>query len=324
MAGTQRTSGERKGSSASRSPTKRLGDRTHSPAPSKPPNDADRPSAGLYIVATPIGNARDITLRALDILRHADVIACEDTRVTQKLLSIHGIKPNGLMSYHEHNAEKARPQIMKRLENGEIVAVVSDAGTPLINDPGFRLVTDCRAARLAVHAIPGASAVTTALVLAGLPTDRFMYCGFPPPKSGKRRTWLGGVQGVDATLVFLESPKRLAASLADMAAVLGAAREAAVLREMTKTFEETRTAPLGALATQYAEAPPPRGEVTIAVGPPGADEAPDREALVQRLKDALTTESVRAAAARISAETGMPRREIYNLALEIKKADETP
>ncbi len=274
-------------------------------------------AAGLYLVATPIGNARDITLRALDILIAADVIACEDTRVTAKLLSIHGVSAQKTVSYHEHNAEKIRPRLMEHLKSGEIVAVVSDAGTPLINDPGYRLVGACRDAGIPVHAAPGASAVTTALVLSGLPTDRFMFCGFPPPKSGKRRTWLGSVSSVPASLVFLESPKRLAASLADMAAIFGH-RSAAVCREMTKKFEETRTGSLPSLAAHYAEADTPRGEITVVIGPPGDDTAPDAADVEGRLRTALETESVREAASRIAAETGLARRDVYSLALKLK------
>lgn len=285
-----------------------------SPTLSKPPRQLD---PGLYIVATPIGNAADITLRALDVLRHADLIACEDTRVSGKLLSMHGIAHGPLISYHEHNAEKVRPKIMQRLNGGEIVALVSDAGTPMINDPGFPLAAECRDAGIAVHAIPGASAVTTALVLAGLPTDRFMYCGFPPPKSARRRTWLGGLRGVEATLVFLESPARTPASLADMADVFGD-RPACVLREMTKKFEEARRGTLAELAAHYAEAGPPRGEVTLVVGGPPAEAAPDGEDIDSRLLAAMAVETVREAVARIAAETGLSRRDIYNRALALK------
>lgn len=285
-----------------------------SPALSKPSRQLE---AGLYIVATPIGNAADITLRALDVLRSADLIACEDTRVSGKLLSMHGIAHGPLISYHEHNAEKVRPKIMQHLNGGEIVALVSDAGTPMINDPGFPLAAECRAAGVAVHAIPGASAVTTALVLAGLPTDRFMYCGFPPPKSGRRRTWLGALRSIEATLVFLESPARTPASLADMADVFGA-RPACVLREMTKKFEEARRGTLVELAAHYAEAGPPRGEVTLVVGGPVPDTATDENDIDARLTAAMAVETVREAVARIAAETGLPRRDIYNRALALK------
>lgn len=288
------------------------------PEASKP---QQRLAHGLYVVATPIGNAADITLRALDILTRADVIACEDTRVTGKLLHMHGITHGKLVSYHEHNAVKAGPRLMEHLNSGEIVALVSDAGTPMINDPGYRLAELCRAENISVHAAPGPSAVTNALVLAGLPTDRFMYCGFPPPKQGKRRTWLGEIASVDATLVFLESPQRLASSLADMAAVLGD-RPACVLREMTKMFEEARHGSLENLKTHYEAAGPPKGEVTMVVGAPLDDGAPDTADVDARLRDLLRTESVREAASRIAAETGIARRDAYNMALAIKAEDE--
>lgn len=296
------------------------GDGSRLPEASKPQQGVER---GLYIVATPIGNARDITLRALDVLRHADVIACEDTRVTGKLLHIHGIQHGKLVSYHEHNADRAGPRIMEHLDSGEIVALVSDAGTPMINDPGFRLAAQCRDAGFPVHAIPGASAVTNALVLAGLPTDRFMYCGFPPPKQGKRRTWLGAFANTDATLVFLESPQRLAASLADMSDIFGP-RPARVLREMTKMFEEVRPGTLDELARHYEVAGPPKGEVTLVIGGPLDDGAPDDSDIEERLRAALETESVREAAARIAAETGLPRRDLYNRALAIKAGPSKP
>lgn len=307
--------------SASRSVDARHGsvDGSRLPEASKP---QQRLAHGLYIVATPIGNAADITLRALDILSRADVIACEDTRVTGKLLHLHGIAHEKLISYHEHNAAKAGPRIIEHLNSGEIVALVSDAGTPMINDPGYRLVEMSRAHDIPVHAAPGPSAVTNALVLAGLPTDRFMYCGFPPPKRGKRRTWLGEVAAVDATLVFLESPQRLQQSLADMTAVLGD-RPACVLREMTKMFEEARHGTLGDLAAHYESAGSPKGEVTLVVGGPLSDGAPDAADIEVRLRDLLQTESVREASSRIAAETGMPRREAYNMALAIKAEDET-
>ncbi len=284
------------------------------PEASKPPQQLTQ---GLYIVATPIGNAADITLRALHVLKSADVIACEDTRVTRKLLQIHGLDSSRLVSYHEHNADKMGSRIIEQLKSGKIVALVSDAGTPMINDPGYRLAETCREEAIAVESIPGPSAVTNALVLAGLPTDRFMYCGFPPPKQGKRRTWLGGVIAVDATLVFLESPQRLASSLADMADVLGP-RAACVTREMTKMFEEVRHGTLPELAAHYAGAGAPKGEVTLVVGGPISDETPDNDDIDARLRTALLSESVREASQRVAMETGLPRRDIYNRALALK------
>lgn len=272
---------------------------------------------GLYLVATPIGNARDITLRAIDVLRTADILACEDTRVTRKLLSVHDIRPERLVSYHEHNAAEMRPKLIEHLNSGKIVALVSDAGTPMINDPGFRIAADCREAGIPVQAIPGASAVTTGLMLAGLPTDRFMYCGFPPPKQGKRTTWLGEIKDIPTTLVFLESAKRLAASLTDMASVLGD-RDCAVVREMTKKFEETRRDKLSALSIHYQEAGPPKGEITVVVGPPlEGDEMSDTD-IDTLLLNALKTERVKDAANLVAAQTGRPKRDLYARALALK------
>lgn len=272
---------------------------------------------GLYLIATPIGNARDITLRALDVLKTADVLACEDTRVTRKLLSVHNIRPERLVSYHEHNAAEMRPRLIEDLKSGKIVALVSDAGTPMINDPGFRIAADCRDADIPVHAIPGASAVIAGLMLAGLPTDRFMYCGFPPPKQGKRTTWLGELKDTRTTLVFLESAKRLAASLADMASVLGE-RDCAVVREMTKKFEETRRGKLSALSIHYLEAGPPKGEITIVVGPPVEGDALSDDDIDALLLEALQSARVKDAANLVAAETGRPKRDLYNRALELK------
>ena len=272
-----------------------------------------KPSPGLYLIATPIGNSRDITLRALDVLSNADVIACEDTRVTSKLLAIHGIsKP--LVAYHEHNAEKAGAGIIERLKNGEIVALVSDAGTPMISDPGYRLVRACTDAALYVTHLPGASSVLMRLVLSGLPTDRFMYVGFPPVKGGKRRTFLDDIKDLRTTLVFLESPKRLAASLADMVTVLGD-RDAAVGRELTKMFEEVRRGSLADLAEHYRVAGAPKGEVTVIVGGPEKAEAIGGDELDGLILAALKDASVRDAATAIAATTGVPRRDVYARAL---------
>ena len=272
-------------------------------------------SSGLHIVATPIGNMGDITLRAISTLGRADIIACEDTRVTGRLLKAHGIT-TPMLAYHDHNAERVRPKLIERLEGGESVALVSDAGTPLISDPGYRLVRDAVAAGVAVTAIPGPSAALTALVVSGLPTDRFFFAGFLPSRSAARRTALVGLAGIDATLVFLESPRRLAASLADMAAALGE-RETAVARELTKLHEEVRRGSLAGLAAHYAEAGAPRGETTVIVGPPPAAAPADGAALDRLLAAALDTMSVRDAAAAVAAATGAPRRRVYGRALEL-------
>ncbi|MBT4687274.1 MAG: 16S rRNA (cytidine(1402)-2'-O)-methyltransferase [Rhodospirillaceae bacterium] len=275
---------------------------------------------GLYIVATPIGNARDITLRALDLLAAADVIACEDTRVTRKLLLIHGITcPT--VAYHDHNAARMRPRLMERLINGEIVALVSDAGTPLISDPGYKLVKAAREGDVAVTALPGASAPMAALASAGLPTDRFLFTGFLPGKTVARRRTLAELASLSATLVFFEAAPRLAASLADMAAELGP-REAAVMRELTKKFEEARHGSLEELAGHYAEAGPPKGEIVILVAPPGDEtvpmEAGDIDAL---LVLELERGSVKDAARAVAEQTGLPRRDLYNRAVALR-ADE--
>jgi len=279
------------------------------------PNGAPRESKlspGLYIVATPIGNIRDITLRALDVLAAADMLACEDTRVTAKLLRAYGITASRIVAYHDHNAETMRPKLMARLAAGASVALVSDAGTPLVSDPGYRLVREAAAADVAVHPIPGASASLAALVSSGLPSDRFCFAGFLPPRQGARRTALQELRDIPATLLFFESTRRLAASLADMAAILGP-REAAVGRELTKLHEEMRRGTLETLAGHYADAGPPKGEAVIVVGPPGpGGGVPDLDAM---LDEALATMSVRDAAAAVSAASGRPKREVYARAL---------
>ncbi|MCH7864503.1 MAG: 16S rRNA (cytidine(1402)-2'-O)-methyltransferase [Proteobacteria bacterium] len=277
---------------------------------------AARELPGLHVVATPIGNARDITLRALDVLGRADVIACEDTRVTAKLLAIHGIS-RPLAPYHEHNAEKARPGLIRRLKKGETVALVSDAGTPLVSDPGFKLVRACLDAEIPVIPLPGASSVLAALVVSGLPTDRFFFAGFLPPKSSARRRALGEIAEIPGSLVFMESAKRLAASLADMADVLGD-REAVIAREMTKMFEEVRRGTLAGLASHYGSEPPPKGEVSIVVAPFSRPPIDDAE-LDRRLIEAMKNATLRDAAGDVSAVTGIPKRRVYARALEIKQ-----
>jgi 16S rRNA (cytidine1402-2'-O)-methyltransferase len=269
-------------------------------------------------VATPIGNARDITLRALDVLMEADAIACEDTRVTAKLLAIHGIsKP--LLAYHEHNAERARPMLIERLKRGETVALVSDAGTPLVSDPGYKLVRACLENNIPVTPIPGASAVLTALVASGLPTDRFLFAGFLPAKRTARRRALAEFRGVAASLVFMESAKRLASSLADMAETLGP-RGCAVAREMTKLFEEVRRGTLAELAAHYKESGPPKGEVTVVVAPAAEPEPADAADIDRMLLDALERSTMRDAVALVAEATGAPRRQVYARALALKRS----
>src|SRR5262249_33025042 len=228
---------------------------------------------GLVIVATPIGNADDITQRALATLRQADVIACEDTRTTGALMARYGIA-TPLVAYHEHNAPRMRPLLLERLRRGETVALVSDAGTPLVSDPGYKLVRAAIDAGLAVTTSPGPSAAIAALVVAGLPTDRFFFARFLPPRTAARRHALAEVAAVQSSLIFCESAGRRAEVLADMAAVLGD-RPAAVARELTKLYEEVRRGTLADLQAHYAAADPPKGEIVIVVGPPVRAEATD-------------------------------------------------
>ena len=272
--------------------------------------------AGLYVVATPIGNLRDITLRALDILAATNVVYAEDTRVARKLLDAYGLRPR-LASYHEHNAEGARGDILEALGRGESVALISDAGTPLVSDPGYKLVRAAIDAGHRVIPIPGASASLAALVASGLPTDRFHFVGFLPSRENARRNALEDLAGVDATLVLYESGPRLADSLADMAAILGA-RDAVIARELTKLFEETRRDTLAALAAHYLEAQPPKGEIVVVIGPPGEAPQASDEALDSYLADALTRMSVKEAAQAAAAELRVSRNRAYARALNIR------
>jgi len=271
---------------------------------------------GLYLVATPIGNARDLSQRAIDVLRDADVVACEDSRVSGRLFAMHNIDAR-LTTYHDHNAGARRPQLIKRMKDGESVALVSDAGTPAIADPGYKLVRAAIEAGLTVTAVPGANAALTALILSGLPTDRFLFEGYLPPRSNARRKVLGALVDIPATLVFQESNKRLASSLADMADVLGD-RDAAVGRELTKMYEEMRRSSLAGLAAAYAAEGAPKGEIVVVVAGPGAAPEIDAAALDQMIIDALVDLSVRDAAEKIAAETGLPRKQIYSRALALK------
>jgi 16S rRNA (cytidine1402-2'-O)-methyltransferase len=284
-----------------------------------PPGPAAALEPGLYLVVTPIGNARDITLRALDVLAAADVLAAEDTRRTGRLLEIHGVRrpPGRIVPYHDHNGAAQRPRLLAALAEGRSVALVSDAGTPLVADPGYRLVREAAAAGYPVRAVPGASALLAALAVGALPTDRFLFAGFLPPRGPARRRALAELAAVPATLVFYESPRRLAASLADMAAVLGGEREAAVCRELTKRFEEARRGRLATLAAAQAEAPVPRGEIVVLAGPPAAAPAATGDALDAALVAALGKLSVKDAAAAVAAALGLPRRQVYARALTL-------
>lgn len=298
------------------------------PDPSADPisDDAKIPGAarlppGLYITATPIGNRGDITRRALDVLAACDRILCEDTRVTRKLLTMYGLS-RPLIAYHDHNALSIRPKALAWIAAGEAVALVSDAGTPLVSDPGCKLAAEARERGLFVTALPGASAALTALMVAGLPTDRFLFLGFLPPRSKARREELAPFSDLRATLVVYESPRRLPALLADAAAVLPG-RRACVCRELTKRFEETRTGTLAELAARYETEGPPKGEVVVVIGPPEAPPAPPTDAEIDAaLALALKGRSVKDAVVLVQQATGLPRRRVYARALALSRTGE--
>jgi 16S rRNA (cytidine1402-2'-O)-methyltransferase len=275
-----------------------------------------KPLKGLAIVATPIGNSRDITLRALDILEQADTIACEDTRITAKLLSIYGIS-RPLIAYHEHNAENVRPKIINLLKKGKTVALVSDAGTPLISDPGFKLVRACTDEEIPITPIPGASSVLASLMTSAMPTDQFFFAGFLAPKTIARKKYLKSLINIRTTIVIMESARRLAGSLRDMADILGP-RNAVVARELTKLYEELKHGSLTDLALYYDIEGAPKGEIIIVIGPPKKEVIND-ENLDALILTALKDNSVRDAANSITASSGLPRRKIYARALALKK-----
>ena len=280
-----------------------------------PPALSEAPLApGLYLVATPIGNLRDITLRALDVLNAADMVLAEDTRVAAKLLNAFGLSKK-LERYDEHSAERSGPKALALLAEGGRVALVSDAGTPLISDPGYRLGREAIAQGSAVYPVPGASALLAGLAVAGLPTDRFLFAGFPPPKSVARRAFFEELAGVRATLVFFEGASRVAASLADMAVVFGP-REAAVARELTKLYETVIRAPLAALAADPRLARP-KGEIVILVGP-GREVASTAADADTALRDALTRLRPAEAASEVAKALGLPRRDLYRRAMEMR------
>jgi len=274
---------------------------------------------GLVLVSTPIGNLADMTLRAIERLRQADLILCEDTRTSARLLSHHTI-PTRTAPLHEHNEDARIPDILARIAAGQTVALISDAGTPLVSDPGYRLVRAAIAAGCHVEAMPGANAATTALILSGLPPHPFLFLGFPPPRQAARRTAFARLRaaeraGLSATLIWYEAPHRLAETLADMAEAFGA-RQTAVARELTKRFEEVRRASLPDLAAHYAQAPP-RGEITVVVGP-ASDEAAGEDELDAMLTQALQTQTVREAASGVAQALGLPRRLVYARALALQ------
>lgn len=293
------------------------------------PNDRDRsskPAPGdtrpvalgeLGLVATPIGNLGDLSARAADYLRAADAIACEDSRITIRLLQHLNIK-KPLLSYHDHNAEEMRPRLIERLQRGEKMALVSDAGTPLISDPGFKLVREAASLGIPVTALPGPSAPIMALILSGLPTDRFLFLGFLAPKSAARRTELVEVSSLRASLILFETAPRLVTALGDLRDVLGD-RPAAVARELTKMFEEVRRGSLQELLDHYTEAGPPKGEIVIVVGPPLAEAAHAAIDLDAALLKALGAMRVKEAAEAVAAATHLPKRQVYQRALELKQ-----
>lgn len=303
---------------------------TEAKAPSKPNHDGrtvagSRLAPGLTLVATPIGNLGDISSRALRALANADLVLCEDTRVSRKLTASHGIS-NRLSSYHEHNADRVRPGIIARLRDGARVVLISDAGTPAISDPGYRLVQACHEMSIPVSTVPGPTALIAALTISGLPTDRFYFGGFLPAKTKARHDALAALGTLNATLVHYESPRRLAAALAD-AASLFANRSAAVARELTKLHEEIRRGTVAELAEHYAAIGAPKGEAVLMIGPPAASESAISDGdLDATLSHALAGATLRDAVRAVAAETGIGRARIYQraLALSARPGDRGP
>lgn len=284
--------------------------------------EAERIAPGLHIVATPIGNLSDISLRALSTLAAADTILAEDKRVTKVLLAHYGIT-TPIMAYHEHNAEAMRPLILEKLAAGGTLALVSDAGTPLVSDPGYKLVEAVVEAGIPLTAIPGASAVLAGLVLSGLPSDRFFFEGFLPTKSGERRRRIRELERIPATLMFFEAPHRTPEALTDLAAVLGD-RKAAMARELTKKFETVRRGTLPELAAYFEEHGAPKGEVVLIVGPPGEAGEISDAAIDSALENAMQQHSQRDAVALVAAELGLQKRRVYARALHLsEKRDDT-
>ncbi len=281
------------------------------------PNPASIPP-GLHFVATPIGAARDITLKALDILAGADVLAAEDTRTLRHLMEIHGVPLNGrpVLAYHDHNGDQMRPRLIEALKAGKSVAYASEAGTPLVADPGYQLARSAIGAGLTVLAAPGPSAVLCALSVSGLPSDRFLFAGFLPPKSAARKSVLRDLAQVPASLIFYESPRRIEACLRDMIELLGTGRQAALCRELTKRFEEVTRGTLGELAESVAGRDI-KGEIVVVV-----DRAPpviaDAATVEEALRQALKTQSSKDASAQVAEAFGLPRRDVYQLALSLE------
>lgn len=295
-----------------------LTDPHQAPGPLSARIEAPQLPAGVYLVATPIGAARDVTLRALDVLNAADMLAAEDTRTLRHLMDIHGVPLRGrrIVAYHDHNADRARPEIMAAIHAGKSVAYCSDAGTPLVADPGFRLARDAASEGLAVLSVPGPSAVLAALSVAGLPSDRFIFAGFPPQPAGQRRTWLKDLAKVDATAIIFESPRRVKQTLGILCE-LDPDRRMVLCRELTKKFEEIIRGTAETLARDVPEEGV-RGEVVLVLDRP-TQKSPDAKDIKAMLVERLADMSVRDAASAVSEELGMPKREVYQLALSIEK-----
>lgn len=281
----------------------------------------ERQEPGLYFVATPIGAARDITLRALDILATADVLAAEDTRTLRHLMDIHGVAlgDRPLVSYHDHNGERVRPRLLRDLAEGRSVAYASEAGTPLVADPGYQLARAAIEAGHPVRTAPGPSAALAALTVSGLPSDRFLFAGFPPSTASARRAWLEELSRTDATLILYESPKRVRDLLADLAQSFGEGRKAAVCRELTKRFEETRRGTLGQLAGEFADREV-KGEIVVLVDRAERMQA-DAATLEDALRRALRTMTVKDAAQAVADAYGLHRREAYQMALKLEERE---
>lgn len=283
---------------------------------------SDRLDPGLYMVATPIGAARDMTLRGLDILAGADVLAAEDTRTARKLMELHGVPAGGrpFVAYHDHNGAQARPRILGALRDGKSVAYVSEAGTPMVADPGYQLVQAAIAENLPVFSAPGASAALAALVVSGLPSDRFLFAGFPPNKGEKRRSWLVRQIGVGATVVIYESPKRVHGILGTLCEMVKGGAEMALCRELTKRHEEVIRGTVEEVAAAI-DGRTLKGEIVLVIGPV-AETAPDGDDVETALRLAMRDGSVKTAATEVSAMFGLPRREVYQMALAISAEDD--
>lgn len=273
--------------------------------------------AGLHLIATPIGAARDITLRALDILAQADVLAAEDTRSLRHLMEIHGVALAGrpLLAYHDHNGAAMRPRILAALAEGRSVAYASEAGTPLVADPGYQLARAAVAGGHVLRAAPGPSAVLAALAVSGLPTDRFLFAGFPPATAGARAAFLAELAAVPATVILFESPKRVIRTLGELAQSFGEGREAVVCRELTKRFEEVTRGTIGSLVADFAGRDV-KGEIVLVIGRPLPVVVGDSD-VDAALRAALVRQTVKVATAEVAASLGLPRREVYQRALRI-------